>query len=101
MLRKASPNFGISVDEDFLLAQQRQAMQSASKQTRYGVVAMVLSDIKSSFTAGIVLLNLLAYLDLGRGRVMARRVAAPASSPCCSFASLRSVVIKVVSCSCM
>jgi phage terminase large subunit-like protein len=35
VLRKANPNFGISVDEDFLLAQQRQAMQSASKQTRF------------------------------------------------------------------
>lgn len=34
-LRKANPNYGISVDEDFLLAQQRQAMQSASKQTRF------------------------------------------------------------------
>ena len=34
-LRKANPNFGISVDEDFLLSQQRQAMQSASKQTRF------------------------------------------------------------------
>ncbi|MBD8565038.1 terminase large subunit [Oxalobacteraceae sp. CFBP 8763] len=35
VLRKANPNFGISVDEDFLLAQQRQATQSASKQTRF------------------------------------------------------------------
>lgn len=34
-LRKANPNFGISVDEDFLLSQQRQAMQSASKQVRF------------------------------------------------------------------
>jgi len=34
-LRKANPNFGISVDEDFLLAQQRLAKQSASKQTRF------------------------------------------------------------------
>lgn len=34
-LRKANPNFGISVDEDFLLSQQRQAMQSAAKQTRF------------------------------------------------------------------
>jgi phage terminase large subunit-like protein len=34
-LRKANPNFGISVDEDFLLAQQRGAVQSASKQTRF------------------------------------------------------------------
>jgi phage terminase large subunit-like protein len=34
-LRKANPNFGISVDEDFLLSQQRQAAQSASKQTRF------------------------------------------------------------------
>jgi len=34
-LRKANPNFGISVDEDFLLAQQRGAIQSASKQTRF------------------------------------------------------------------
>jgi phage terminase large subunit-like protein len=35
VLRKANPNFGISVDEDFLLSQQRQATQSASKQTRF------------------------------------------------------------------
>ncbi|TQK10239.1 terminase large subunit [Herbaspirillum sp. SJZ107] len=34
-LRKANPNFGISVDEDFLLAQQRGAIQSAAKQTRF------------------------------------------------------------------
>ena len=34
-LRKANPNFGISVDEDFLLSMQRQAMQSAAKQTRF------------------------------------------------------------------
>jgi phage terminase large subunit-like protein len=34
-LRKANPNFGVSVDEDFLLAQQRQAVNSASKQTRF------------------------------------------------------------------
>jgi phage terminase large subunit-like protein len=35
VLRKANPNFGVSVDEDFLLSQQRQAMQSASKQVRF------------------------------------------------------------------
>jgi phage terminase large subunit-like protein len=35
VLRKANPNYGISVDEDFLLSQQRQATQSASKQTRF------------------------------------------------------------------
>ncbi len=34
-LRKANPNFGVSVDEDFLLAQQKQAINSASKQTRF------------------------------------------------------------------
>lgn len=34
-LRKANPNYGISVDEDFLLSQQRQATQSASKQVRF------------------------------------------------------------------
>lgn len=34
-LRKANPNWGISVDEDFLLSQQRQAVQSAAKQTRF------------------------------------------------------------------
>jgi phage terminase large subunit-like protein len=34
-LYKANPNLGISVDEDFLLSQQRQAVQSASKQTRF------------------------------------------------------------------
>lgn len=34
-LRKANPNFGVSVDEDFLLAQQKQAVNSASKQTRF------------------------------------------------------------------
>ena len=32
---KANPNIGISVDEDFLLSQQRQAINSASKQTRF------------------------------------------------------------------
>jgi len=35
VLRKANPNFGISVDEDFLLSQQRLATQSASKQVRF------------------------------------------------------------------
>ncbi|MFJ9451499.1 terminase large subunit [Herbaspirillum sp. NPDC101397] len=34
-LRKANPNMGISVDEEFLLSQQRQAVQSAAKQTRF------------------------------------------------------------------
>jgi phage terminase large subunit-like protein len=34
-LRKANPNFGVSVGEDFLLAQQRQAIQSARKQVRF------------------------------------------------------------------
>lgn len=34
-LRKANPNFGVSVDEDFLLSQQKQAIQSAAKQTRF------------------------------------------------------------------
>jgi phage terminase large subunit-like protein len=34
-LRKANPNYGISVREDFLLSMQRQAMQSASKQVRF------------------------------------------------------------------
>lgn len=34
-LRKANPNFGVSVDEDFLLSQQKQAVQSAAKQTRF------------------------------------------------------------------
>jgi phage terminase large subunit-like protein len=34
-LRKANPNIGVSVDEDFLLAQQRGAIQSATKQTRF------------------------------------------------------------------
>lgn len=34
-LYKANPNMGVSVDEDFLLSQQRQAIQSASKQTRF------------------------------------------------------------------
>jgi len=34
-LRKANPNMGISVDADFLLSQQRQAVNSASKQTRF------------------------------------------------------------------
>ena len=32
---KANPNIGVSVDEDFLLSQQRQAINSASKQTRF------------------------------------------------------------------
>lgn len=34
-LRKANPNFGISVGEDFLLARQRDAMQSATKQATF------------------------------------------------------------------
>lgn len=34
-LYKANPNMGVSVDADFLLAQQRQAAQSAAKQTRF------------------------------------------------------------------
>lgn len=34
-LRKANPNIGVSVDEDFLLSQQRQAIQNASRQTRF------------------------------------------------------------------
>jgi phage terminase large subunit-like protein len=34
-LRKANPNYGVSVGEDYLLSQQRQAAQSASKQTRF------------------------------------------------------------------
>lgn len=31
-LRKANPNYGVSINDDFLLARQRDAMQSASKQ---------------------------------------------------------------------
>ncbi|MGC0155509.1 terminase large subunit [Chromobacterium vaccinii] len=34
-LRKANPNFGVSVLEDYLLAQQRQAAQTPSKQTAF------------------------------------------------------------------
>jgi phage terminase large subunit-like protein len=34
-LYKANPNLGVSVDEDFLLSQQRQAVQSATHQTRF------------------------------------------------------------------
>jgi phage terminase large subunit-like protein len=34
-LRKANPNFGISVGEDFLLSMQRQAVQNARKQVRF------------------------------------------------------------------
>lgn len=34
-LRKANPNFGISIGEDFLLARQRDAMQSATKQATF------------------------------------------------------------------
>jgi len=34
-LRKANPNMGVSVDEDFLLGQQRNAIQNASHQTRF------------------------------------------------------------------
>lgn len=34
-LRKANPNYGISIGEDFLLARQRDAMQSASKQATF------------------------------------------------------------------
>lgn len=32
VLRKANPNYGVSVDGDFLLARQREAMQSSTKQ---------------------------------------------------------------------
>jgi phage terminase large subunit-like protein len=35
VLPKANPNYGVSVDADFLIGQQRQAMQSAEKQTRF------------------------------------------------------------------
>jgi phage terminase large subunit-like protein len=35
VLRKANPNMGISVDEEFLLNQQKQAAQNAAKQTRF------------------------------------------------------------------
>ena len=34
-LRKANPNFGVSVGADFLLARQREAMQSARKQNAF------------------------------------------------------------------
>ncbi len=34
-LRKANPNFGVSISEDFLLARQRDAMQSATKQATF------------------------------------------------------------------
>lgn len=34
-LRKANPNYGVSVDEDFLLAKQREAMQSSHKQATF------------------------------------------------------------------
>lgn len=34
-LRKANPNFGISISEDFLLARQRDAMQSATRQATF------------------------------------------------------------------
>jgi phage terminase large subunit-like protein len=34
-LRKANPNFGVSIGEDFLLARQRDAMQSATKQATF------------------------------------------------------------------
>jgi phage terminase large subunit-like protein len=35
LLRKANPNIGISVDEEFLLAQQRQAIQNSAYQNRF------------------------------------------------------------------
>lgn len=34
-LKKANPNFGVSISEDFLLARQRDAMQSATKQATF------------------------------------------------------------------
>jgi phage terminase large subunit-like protein len=34
-IRKANPNLGVSVDEEFLLAQQRQAIANPSHQTRF------------------------------------------------------------------
>lgn len=34
-LRKANPNFGVSVDEDFLLSQQRRATQNPIEQNRF------------------------------------------------------------------
>lgn len=34
-LRKANPNFGISISDDFLLARQRDAMQSATRQATF------------------------------------------------------------------
>lgn len=35
VLRKANPNYGVSVDADFLLSQQKQAAQNATKQTSF------------------------------------------------------------------
>lgn len=35
ILRKANPNFGVSVDAEFLEAQQRQAVQNPGQQTRF------------------------------------------------------------------
>lgn len=35
VLRKANPNFGVSVDEDFLLAQQRAAISTPATQVRF------------------------------------------------------------------
>lgn len=35
VLRKANPNFDVSVDAEFLLSQQKQAAQNAAKQTRF------------------------------------------------------------------
>jgi phage terminase large subunit-like protein len=35
VLRKANPNYGISISGDFLLSRQREAMQSASKQSTF------------------------------------------------------------------
>jgi phage terminase large subunit-like protein len=35
MLKKANPNYGVSVDEDFLTAQHRQAMQNSAYQNRF------------------------------------------------------------------
>jgi phage terminase large subunit-like protein len=50
-LRKANPNFGVSVDEDFLLSQQRQAMLNPLQQNKFKTKHL---NIWTSVFAGVM-----------------------------------------------
>lgn len=50
-LRKANPNYGVSVDADFLLSQQRQAMQNPLQQNKFKTKHL---NIWTSVLAGVM-----------------------------------------------